>query len=52
MTTDLQRLSLGGGYRFNRSLVLKVDYTIEDGELATGVSRDTHTFSFESALGF
>ncbi|HEY9155419.1 MAG TPA: hypothetical protein VIM69_09825 [Opitutaceae bacterium] len=51
-TKDLQRMSIGAGYRFNPSLLLKAEYTFEDGELTTGASRDNHLVSFESALGF
>jgi len=51
-TKDLQRLSVGGGYRFNPSLLLKAEYTYENGELVNGAPRDNHLFSFESALGF
>ncbi len=39
-TTRLRRLSLGLGYRFNASLIWKLEYAIEDGELATGAPRD------------
>jgi len=51
-TEDLQRLSVGGGYRFNPSLVLKFDYTLEEATLTTGVKRDIRQVSFETALGF
>ena len=51
-TAELQRLSVGGGYRFNPSLLLKAEYTYENGELVSGAPRDNHLVSFESALGF
>ncbi|MEO7599703.1 MAG: hypothetical protein ABIV50_12270 [Opitutus sp.] len=51
-TKELQRISVGGGYRVNPSLILKCDYTLEDAKLTTGVARDNHLFSFETALGF
>jgi hypothetical protein len=51
-TKELERMSIGGGYRFNPSLLLKAEYTYESGELTTGASRDNHLWSFESALGF
>ncbi|MEO6005003.1 MAG: hypothetical protein ABIZ04_01140 [Opitutus sp.] len=51
-TKELQRFSIGGGYRFNSSLVMKVDYTLEDAQLTTGAARDNHALSFETAVGF
>ncbi len=51
-TKDLQRLSIGAGYRFNPSLLLKTEYSYENGELTSGAPRDNHLVSFESALGF
>lgn len=51
-TKEMERITLGAGYRFNRSLVLKFDYTFEDARLTTGAPRDTQMFSFESAIGF
>jgi len=51
-TKSMRRMTLGAGYRFNRSLVLKLDYTFEDAKLTTGASRDTRMLSFESAIGF
>ena len=51
-TEELQRLSVGGGYRFTPSVVVKFDYTWEDGKLTTGTSRDNRLFSVETALGF
>jgi hypothetical protein len=51
-TKELERWSVGGGYRFNPSLVLKADYTMENGELTTGVHRDNDMLSAQAALGF
>ena len=51
-TEELQRFTFGGGYRVNPSLVLKFDYTLENGKLTTGLARDNHVFAFETALGF
>lgn len=51
-TKELERFTLGAGYRFSRSVVLKFDYTLEDGKLTTGAARDTRMFSVESAIGF
>jgi hypothetical protein len=49
---ELQRISLGGGYRINPSVVLKFDYTLENATLTTGADRDVHQVSFQTALGF
>ncbi len=51
-TKELERVSVGGGYRFNPSLVLKADYTLENGELTTGADRDNRMLSAQAALGF
>ena len=51
-TKEMTRASVGGGYRLNRALVLKFDYTFEDAVLTTGDSRDTRMLSFESVIGF
>lgn len=51
-TKEMQRYTLGTGYRFNRSVVVKFDYTLEDAKLTTGAARDTRMFSVESAIGF
>jgi len=51
-TRELQRLSLGGGYRYGPSLVLKADYTLEDGELTTGADRNNRMISAQAAIGF
>lgn len=39
LTSNLWRLSLGLGYRWSPNLLLKVEYTLEQGRLATGDSR-------------
>jgi len=51
-TRELERLSLGGGYRFNPSLLIKVDYTLEQGELTTDTDRDNRMFAAQAAVGF
>lgn len=51
-TRELQRLSLGGGYRFSTSLLFKLDYTLEQGELTTGVDRNNRMFAAQAAIGF
>jgi hypothetical protein len=51
-TKELQRLSIGGGYRFSPALVMKFDYSLEDATLVGGVARDNHLVSFETAIGF
>lgn len=51
-TKDLQRVSIGGGYRFSPALIMKFDYTLEDATLTSGVARDNHLVSFETAIGF
>jgi hypothetical protein len=40
LTKDLQRLSLGLGYRFAEPLVWKIEYTWETGHLVSGVKRN------------
>jgi hypothetical protein len=44
LTTDLWRLSIGLGYRWNENLLAKIEYTIEQGELLDGADRDHHDF--------
>ena len=51
LTTDLWRLSLGLGYRWNENLLAKIEYTIEQGELLDGSDRDHHNF-FGAEIGF
>jgi FtsZ-binding cell division protein ZapB len=50
-TTDIWRLSLGLGYRFNEHLLLKVEYAFEQGRLSTGGLRD-HEDLFAAELAF
>ena len=51
LTTDLWRLSIGLGYRWNENLLAKVEYTLEQGELLDGTKRDHHNF-FGAEIGF
>jgi hypothetical protein len=52
-TTDIWRLSLGLGYRFNEHLLLKVEYAFEQGQLSTGGGRDGENFfAAEAAFKF
>jgi hypothetical protein len=52
-TSDIWRLSLGLGYRFNEHLLLKVEYAFEQGRLSTGGFRDhENLFAAEAAFKF
>jgi FtsZ-binding cell division protein ZapB len=52
-TSDLWRLSLGLGYRFNEHLLLKIEYAFEQGRIATGGFRDhENLFGAEAAFKF
>jgi opacity protein-like surface antigen len=52
-TTDIWRLSLGLGYRFNDHLLLKIEYAFEQGRLSTGGARDgENLFAAEAAFKF
>jgi hypothetical protein len=52
-TRDLHRLSLAVGYRFDEPLLLKFEYSWEDGRLVNGVSRDQENlFATELGLKF
>jgi hypothetical protein len=51
LTTDLWRLSIGFGYRWNENLLAKIEYTLEQGELLDGSDRDHHDF-FGAEIGF
>jgi hypothetical protein len=52
-TSDIWRLSLGLGYRFNEHLVLKVEYMFEQGLEPSGVKRDhDDMFATETAFKF
>lgn len=44
LTEELRRLSLGLGYRFGDSLVLKAEYTRESGRMTNGAPRDQEDF--------
>jgi hypothetical protein len=50
MTDELRRTSVGLGYRFGPSLVLKTEYAWERGRTVTGVTRDKEDF-FGTELG-
>jgi hypothetical protein len=53
LTDDIWRLSLGVGYRWNRHLVLKTEYTLERGKETGGGKRDHEDmFAAEAAFGF
>ena len=44
LAEELRRLSLGVGYRFGESLVLKAEYTRESGRMTNGAPRDREDF--------
>ena len=50
LTKDLQRLSVGVGYRFSDPLVWKLEYSWEDGHLTNGTKRDAEDM-LSSLLG-
>jgi hypothetical protein len=53
LTTELWRLSLGLGYRFSDSLVIKTEYSFERGRELSGESRDNEDFfGTEAAFKF
>lgn len=53
LTTDIWRLSMGGGYRFSDRLVLKVEYSVEQGNEVGGGTRDNENFfGTEAAFKF
>ena len=52
LTENLWRLSLGLGYHWSDNLVAKLEYTIEEGELATGTDRDNHFVGAEIGFKF
>ncbi|HEU6448054.1 MAG TPA: hypothetical protein VFV23_06435 [Verrucomicrobiae bacterium] len=53
LTTDIWRLSLGGGYRFSDRLILKVEYSLERGNEVGGGTRDNEDFfGTEAAFRF
>jgi hypothetical protein len=52
-TTELWRLSLGMGYRCSENLVLKAEYSFEQGKLVSGEKRDHEDFvGVEAAFKF
>ena len=53
LTKDIWRLSLGLGYRFSPSLLLKAEYTFERGREQSGAKRDHEDlFALEAAFKF
>ncbi|MBI4625282.1 MAG: hypothetical protein HY736_18935 [Verrucomicrobia bacterium] len=50
LTEELRRFSLGLGYRFGPSLVLKTEYTWENGRMTNGARREREDF-FGSEIG-
>ena len=53
LTTELWRLSLGLGYRFNENLLFKTEYTMERGRTVGGDNRDQEDmFAAEAAFKF
>jgi len=52
-TSDIWRLSLGLGYRFNEHLLLKIEYAFEQGRLSSGGDRNgDNFFAAEAAFKF
>ena len=52
LTRDIWRLSLGTGYQFSRHLVVKAEYTLEEGRTVDGDNRCDNQFAAEAAFGF
>jgi len=53
LTEELQRFTIGGGYRFADNLLIKVDYTFERGELADGTElTDRDQLAAQVGVGF
>jgi hypothetical protein len=53
LATELWRLSLGVGYRFNENLLVKTEYSIERGQTRGGDDRDQEDlFAAEAAFKF
>lgn len=53
LTDEIWRLSLGLGYRWNRHLVLKTEYTLEQGKVVGGEKRNHEDmFATEVVFGF
>lgn len=51
-TTSLWRFSIGGGYRFSERLLVKVEYSFENGSEAGGEGRSSNFFGTEAAFKF
>jgi hypothetical protein len=52
LTQDMWRLSVGAGYRFSSHLVVKAEYTLEQGRTMSGRNRSGDQFAAEAAFGF
>ncbi|HYE31800.1 MAG TPA: hypothetical protein VEH27_10245 [Methylomirabilota bacterium] len=52
LTDELWRLSIGLGYRFRQNLVLKTEFSHEEGQMLGGRGRKTDLFGAEVAFGF
>jgi hypothetical protein len=53
LTKDLWRLSVGLGYQWSRNLVVKAEYTFEQGQQLDGTPRDhENLFATEAAFSF
>ena len=53
LTTDLWLLSAGVGYRFSRNLVIKAEYSFEQGKEADGnARRHENLFATQAAFAF
>jgi hypothetical protein len=53
LTTEIWRLSLGLGYRWNQHLAIKTEYTLERGKTSGGEHRDHEDlFATEAVFGF
>jgi hypothetical protein len=53
LTTDIWRLSLDLGYRWNQNLLLKAEYSLERGKTLMGQTRDDEDlFAIEAAFKF
>jgi hypothetical protein len=53
LTTEYWRLSLGLGYRFSPNLVLKGEYSFNEGHIINGQARDQESvFAVQAAFKF
>ena len=52
LTRDIWRLSLGTGYAFSPHLVVKAEYTYEEGQTVGGGNRSDNQVAAEAAFGF